>query len=176
MPFSQAYPARRREVENPLPSIKFFDEDWSSWQPVAGTPSRGAGKDGLVPGTPGYDPIFALDDEEEREGFNKLRRWGQGPVFAAIEELDLDEVNSVESLDAINGWLVENYGDLFKDGDEEEEEEREPFVPTPYERKELDMGDFEAPEELKIRKSGIKVSNSPMKIKKTPIKGMSYGT
>ena len=172
MPLSRSYGYgndKKEEID-----LEFYGTSWDKWQPVAEVPSRGAGRDGYVPGKKGYDPLNNLD-KKEREAFSKVRRWGKGPVFAAAEELDLDEVGSVDSLNEINDWLVENYGDLFDDG-KGEEEEREPYVPTPYERTELDMGDFEAPEELKIRKSGIKVSNSPMKIKKTPIKGMSYGT
>ena len=153
--------------------LDFYGKSFDEWNVVEGTPARGAGRDGSVPGKPGRDPLADLDDAE-RDAFVRLRRWGKGPIFAAAEELGYKDINDVETMDEVYDWLVENYGDLFDDG--EEEEEREPFVPTPYERKELDMGDFKLPDEMKIKKSGITVQNQPMKINKKPITGMNYGT
>lgn len=161
--------------ERPVDDIDldFYGQSYDSWDYKPGTPARGAGRNAMPP-KPGKDPLADLDDDE-RDAFVKLRRWGKGPIYAAAEELGYTDINDVETMDEVNAWLKENYGDLFED-DEEEEEEREPFVPTPYEKKELDMGDFEAPEEMKIRKSGITVQNQPMKINKKPITGMNYGT
>lgn len=175
MSFRDIFNPSQSGDERPVDDIDldFYGKPYDAWDYVEETPARGAGRDGRIPGRPAVDPLADLDDDE-RDAFVRLRRWGKGPIFAAAEELGYKDINDVETMDEVNDWLKENYGDLFDDG--EEEEEREPFVPTPYERKELDMGDFEAPAEMKIRKSGITVQNQPMKINKKPITGMNYGT
>ena len=121
-----------------------YDYSWKSWNVIPGTPSTGAGKDGYKPGKRSINPIDRYDfSDQEREAFYKVRRWGEGPVRVAAEELGFDKVDDVDGLYAINDWLKENYGDLFED-DEDEDDKKEPFVPTVYEPKELDMGDYSA--------------------------------
>lgn len=156
----------------------FYGYSWNKWNVIPGTPDSGAGRDGFKRGTPPINPIDRYDfSSDERKAFYDLRRWGEGPVLAAAEELGIDGVDDLEQMNAITDWLKENYGDLFDEGDDDEkEEEKPPFEVKPFEPKELDLGDYSLPEEMKIRKSYIDVEKSPMKINKKPITGMNYGT
>jgi len=146
--------------------LDFYSRAWDEWNVSPGTPSSGAGRT-RNPARPGKDPLSDLDDDE-LDAFVRLRRWGKGPVYAAAEELGLKDINDIETMDQVSDWLKENYGNLF--GDKEEEEEREPYVPTPYERTELDMGDFKPPEEMRIRKSTRTVGTTPIKTNQLTIR------
>lgn len=153
-----------------------YGQSWKQWNVIPGTPASGAGRDGYKPGTPSINPIDDYDfSKDERKAFESLRRWGEGPVLAAAEELGIDGVDDLEQMNLITDWLKENYGDLFGEGDDDDDE-KETIKIKPFERKELDLGDYSLPEEMKIRKSGINVEQSPMKINKTPVTGMNYGT
>lgn len=152
--------------------FKFFDSTWSAWNVIPGTPSTGAGRNGYKPGKEEVNPIDQYNfSDKEREAFTKVRRWGEGPVMAAAEELGYDQVNDIDSLYAINDWLKENYGDLFDE--DEDDDKKEPFVPTVYEPKELDMGDYSATPVTPKVNARMRIGGQPRAANKMKITGTS---
>ena len=156
-PFYGERPERTKDDFN------LFDKTWSEWDVIPGRPSSGGGRDGYVPGTPDSDPIeeYDWDNDDERDAFIKLRRWDEGAVRAAAEELGYKSVKNYDQVNTINDWLKENYGDLFDD--DEEEEEREPYVPTVYEPTELTIKDYTPIETLKIQRSDVTIGSGPQR-------------
>jgi hypothetical protein len=147
-------------------NLDFYSKAWDEWNFDPGMEDANAWdiEDGNGP----QDPLADLDDDE-RDAFVRLRRWGKGAVYAAAEELELTDINDIETMDQVSDWLKENYGNLFDD--EEEEEEKEPFEVTPYERKDLDLGEYTLPDKLKIRSSNLNIAKSPMKTNQLTIRG-----
>jgi hypothetical protein len=150
-------------------NLDFYSKAWDEWNQTPGTPSSGAGRT-RTPSKGGRNPLANLDDDE-RDAFIRVRRWGKGAVYAAAEELDLIDINDIETMDLVNDWLKENYGNLFDD--EEEEEEREPFVPTVYEPKELDVGDYTPTPMISKVSSRMRIGSQPNQSNKMKITGTS---
>lgn len=101
----------------------FFGQNWSEYVPyptqikVDNDSSRKPDNRGNV--DDGYETIFInpLDDIEDdvtRNSLMSLMAWGQGPVVAAMKQLNIFEVNDQETTDQIVDWLNENYGQLFE--------------------------------------------------------------
>lgn len=144
-------------------AFEWFGQSWNDWNIVPGKEDSGAGKDGFTPGYAAKDPFRYYDWEngETRLAFQNLRKWGEAPVRAAAKEIGIKGVDNLDQLKEIDAWLVENYGDLFPDPDAEEEDEKEPYVPTVYEPTELEIADYVPTETLKINKSDVTIGSSP---------------
>ena len=150
-----------------------YEKGWDDWAVIPGKPQSGGGKDGLVPGTDDIDPIEKYDDwddDTEKELFQKVYRWGENPVRTAMDKLELKDINSQESLIAVDEWLIENYGDIFDE--EEEDDKREPYVPTIYEPTELEITDYTPSQVMKIQRSDINLPSAPMNTHPMKISGI----
>lgn len=60
------------------------------------------------------NPIDVIEDDVTRNSLMSLMAWGQGPVTAAMKQLNIFEVNDQETTDQVVDWLNENYGQLFE--------------------------------------------------------------
>ncbi len=121
------------DVGDPRPSIhedwradvndySFFGQNWSDYVPY---PERIKVEDdsGRKPDNRGYtdtyrtvliNPLDELQDEVAYNSLMSLQAWGQGPVIAAMKQLNIFEVNDQETADQVVDWLGENYGSLFE--------------------------------------------------------------
>ena len=156
---------------------QYFGNSWDGWNVIPGTPASGAGKDGYKPGSPDRDPIEQYDwgNDDDRDAFIKLRRWGEGAVRYAIDEYGFKNIEGRDQVDALNEWLEVNYGDVFGDK-EEEDDEKEPYVPTVYEPTELEIADYVPTESLKINKSDVTIGSTPQQHNPMKIGGLKPTT
>ena len=99
----------------------FFGQNWSDYLPY----TERIKVDQTGTHRPGEDPpdkwrvvtINPLDEIQDEVTYNSLMSlmsWGQGPVVAAMKQLNIFEVNDQETADQVVDWLGENYGQLFE--------------------------------------------------------------
>jgi hypothetical protein len=123
----------------------FFDQSWADWQPVSETTPvdpedylEWLADDSADTSTEPTATVYEfdpLDDEglsdDIRNSITSFRAWGQGPVQAAMDKLEINSVNDLASANQVLDWLSENYGSLLDKEDDYDIPEFENYVYTP---------------------------------------------
>lgn len=99
----------------------FFGQNWSEYLPYPEkikVDQTGTTRPGEDPPdkwrTVLINPLDEIQDEVTYNSLMSLMSWGQGPVVAAMKQLNIFEVNDQETADQVVDWLGENYGQLFE--------------------------------------------------------------
>ena len=112
-------PTIREDWHADVNDYSFFGQNWSEYLPypekIQVEPRN------TRPGEDAPDtwrtvlinPLDEIQDEVTYNSLMSLMAWGQGPVTAAMKQLNIFEVNDQETTDQIVDWLGENYGNLF---------------------------------------------------------------
>jgi len=155
---------RRREYEG-----VFGGQSWDYWTKPYNYYEPGKEGQRREKSLPAELDRLRGEDSKRYDTLNtSVFRWGQMPVEYAMNELGFDELDfdDDDQLEELNNYLVENFPDIFQQGDAvEEEEEREKFDVTKWEPKELELEGYTPTPMKELQTSRLKIEGG---ISKTP--------